>query len=647
MLDEAAALLGETGPFREALPQFSVRSQQQDMAGAISHALDVGRDLIVEAGTGTGKTFAYLVPVFLSGKKAIISTGTKNLQDQLFHRDIPLVRKALNVPVSVSLLKGRSNYLCIERMEKQLQHLDNVEPRMIRSLQSIKEWSATTRTGDIAEHNRLAENDRIWPHVTSTSDNCLGTDCDYFQSCHVMQARRQAQAADVVVVNHHLLLSDMALTEGGFGELLPSADIYVIDEAHQLADVASGFFGIGISSQQFIELAHDAQSHYLDQINETADFFTRCDTLIKAARDLRLVFGTSLRRAAWREIADDRTVQSAFDVLKQALRSLGEMLESVSDRSSELENCHTRYTQLNDRLQLLTQTSVPDHIHWFEVHHRSVTCHLTPLEIANAFQEKKSLKGGQWIFTSATLSVADRFDFFSQSLGLMEFNSLQLDSPFDYQNQTLLFLPASFPQPNTDEYLDAVVDTAKQVLLRSEGRAFLLFTSFRALNYTHERLKTMIDYPMFVQGQASRDRLLEQFRQTEQAVLLGTNSFWEGVDVRGDALVCVLIDKLPFAAPNDPVLQARLDAMREKGLNAFMHYQLPMAVIMLKQGVGRLIRDEQDYGVLVLCDPRLRGKSYGRTFLKSLPPMRQTSDWDDVSRLFEEKASPARAKVLV
>lgn len=637
MLSDVTSLLGESGPFKQALSQFSVRQQQQTMATAIVDAVDSNQDLIVEAGTGTGKTFAYLVPAFLSGKKTIISTGTKNLQNQLFHRDIPLVRRALNVPVTVALLKGRANYLCIHRLEQHVAQLDNTEPATIRALHSIKDWARHTRSGDIAEHSQVTETDRVWSHVTSTAENCLGGDCEHYQACHVMQARRQAQSADLVVVNHHLLLSDMALQDSGFGELLPAADVFIIDEAHQLADIASSFFGIGISTHQFIELAQDVKIHYIEHINESVAFDTATDALIKAARDLRLAFGMQLRRSPWRDIAKDKKVLARFAELKKVLSELGEMLATVIERSAELESCYARYCLLKDRLNLVTQEVVADHVHWFEVHHRSATFHLTPLEISSAFQEKKLAKAGTWIFTSATLTVSNKFDYFAQGLGLQEYHSLQLDSPFDYRQQTLLFIPEKFPDPNSDAYLDAVADTARQVIKYSDGRAFLLFTSFRALNYCYEKLKGEITQPLLVQGKASRDILLDRFRQAGNAVLLGTNSFWEGVDVRGEALVCVLIDKLPFAAPNDPVLQARLDAMRDKGQNPFMQYQLPMAVIMLKQGVGRLIRDEQDYGVLVLCDPRLKTKSYGKTFLKSLPNMTQSHRWQDVQEFYERQ----------
>ncbi len=636
MLDDVAQLLGAEGPFVSELNQFSVRSQQQTMATAVSAAIQKKQDLIVEAGTGTGKTFAYLVPAILSGRKVVISTGTKNLQDQLFHRDIPLVRRALPVSTSCALLKGRSNYLCLHRLEQQLVNRDKLEPSMIPILHGIKDWSRQTVSGDVAEYTRLPEGDRFWPSVTSTTDNCLGSDCEFYQKCHVMASRREAQAADVVVINHHLLLSDMALLEEGFGELLPAADVYIIDEAHQLAETASQFFGVGMSTQQFVELAHDTLQAYIHDINESHELEPLCDSLIKSARDLRLCFGKQLRRAAWREIKHDKVIQKYIQNLRVSLEQFGAFIAPLAERAETLASCHDRYIVLKAKLAQLTQEVVPGYIHWFEVHYRSLTIHMTPLQIAPAFQEKKTEKSGTWVFTSATLMVDGQFDYFAQSLGLTDYRDLALESPFDYAQQALLYTPVPFPEPNSQQYLDAVVECAKQILAVSQGRAFLLFTSFRALHYVYEAISEL-PYSFLVQGDAPRDELLAQFRQSDKAVLLGTNSFWEGVDVRGEALTCVLIDKLPFAAPNDPVLQARLDALREQGLNPFMKYQLPMAAIMLKQGAGRLIRDKQDYGVLVLCDPRLRTKSYGKTFFKSLPAMPRSQKMQDVVQFFARK----------
>jgi len=647
MLNDVNELLGEHGPFVERIEQFSVRKQQQDMAVAIHVAIHQDpipnqdpaiparkQDLIVEAGTGTGKTFAYLVPALCSGKKVIISTGTKNLQDQLFKKDIPLVRQALKVSVSCALLKGRSNYLCIHRLKQQQSNLDNLPPKSIMQIQGISSWAHQTKTGDVAEHAAIPEGDMLWPRVTSTSENCLGQDCDDYQQCHVMLARREAQAADLVVVNHHLLLSDMSLLEEGFGELLPAADVYIIDEAHQLAEIASNFFGTGVSSQQFIELSSDIKKEYLLNINECKDIDLKADAVQKAARDLHLAFGANVRRSAWHTVSQDKNIVAQIAELDDRLSDLKAELSPLCERCTEMESCFSRLTALQEKLYQVSQPSTPEHVHWFEVHKRSVSMHLTPLNIADAFQVKKQQKSGAWVFTSATLSVSGGFNYFSQGLGLTDFKSLLLESPFDYAQQALLYLPTGLPEPNSDLYTNKVINKAIEVLQKSQGHAFFLFTSFKALNAARERLKSELDYPLFVQGEGPRDVILEKFRQTPNAVLLGTNSFWEGVDVRGEALTCVIIDKLPFASPNDPVFQARLDALKEQGINPFMHYQLPKAVIMLKQGVGRLIRDTSDYGVLMICDPRIKTKAYGKTFLKSLPNMPQTDSIIEIHNLY-------------
>lgn len=634
MLDDVKDLLGEQGPFVEQLDQFSIRPQQQEMAAAIVDAIEARSDLIVEAGTGTGKTFAYLVPALCSGKKIIISTGTKNLQDQLFNKDIPLVRKALNIPVTCALLKGRSNYLCLHRYRLQKQELDKLPPRSITQLQNVEHWLTQTKTGDIAEHVAIPEGDQIWPRITSTSDNCIGSECGDYQQCYVMQARRDAQAADLTVINHHLLLSDMNLQDDGFGDLLPAADAYIIDEAHQLAEIATNFFGTGVSTQQFIELATDIKKEYLAHINESQDVNKLADRIVKTTRDFRLIFGEKSKRSPWNAISGNENVVKQVNELYEDLEAMKEALKPLCERATEIENCFTRLTVLQDRLHQVTQTSTPEHVHWFEVHHRSVSMHLTPLNVADAFQSRKAAKTGAWVFTSATLSVSGGFDYFVKGLGLTDYQTLLLESPFNFRKQALLYTPTGLPEPNDEDYTYKVVERAVEVLQESQGCAFFLFTSFRALNIAKERLEKMLDYPLFVQGESPRDVLLEQFRKTPHGILLGTNSFWEGVDVRGSALTCVIIDKLPFAAPNDPVFQARLDALREQGINPFMNYQLPMAAIMLKQGVGRLIRDINDYGVLMLCDPRLKTKSYGKTFLKSLPVMSQTDTIDRVKAFY-------------
>lgn len=638
MQDNVAELLGTDGPIARCLDGFAVRVEQQAMAESIAEAIETRQDLIVEAGTGTGKTFAYLVPAICSGRKVIISTGTKNLQDQLFHRDIPLVRQALNIPVSCALLKGRANYLCTHRLQMLREMAPQQEPHLIPQLQQLQDFAKSTQRGDIAECDVIPEGDPLWFRVTSTADNCLGTECADYQTCFVMQARRDAQAADLVVINHHLLLSDMALSEEGFGELLPAVDFFIVDEAHQLPEVASQFFGAGISTQQFVDLAVDAQRAYMRDINESRDVELLCQHLLKAARDLRLVFGVDLRRGPWSEIRHNTNVQSSLMHLQQLNEELKAQLQPLVERSKDLENTYERCVALSTRLEMVTSQSQADQIQWYEVHRRSLSFHLTPLDISSAFMEHKARKGGNWFFTSATLTVDKRFDYFSRRLGLNGIASRQFDSPFDYQQQALMFLPKGLPDPNSPIYTDAVMRIAKPVLAASAGRAFLLFTSHRALRQAEQALRGTIDYPLLVQGEAPRDHLLASFRRTPHAVLLGTSSFWEGVDVRGEALSVVIIDKLPFATPSDPVLQARLDHLRRQGINPFMQYQLPTAVITLKQGIGRLIRDATDRGVLVLCDPRLCSKSYGRTFLQSLPRMPVTDDVDTVRAFFQ----PAR-----
>jgi ATP-dependent DNA helicase DinG len=644
MLDTVADLLGTDGPIAQRLDGFAVRAQQQSMAQAIADAISTQHDLIVEAGTGTGKTFAYLVPAVCSGRKVIISTGTKNLQDQLFHRDIPLVRQALNIPVSCALLKGRGNYLCLHRLRTTAELAPQQETHLIPQLQQLQSFAKQTTRGDIAECDAIPEGDPLWFRVTSTADNCLGAECQDYQACFVLQARREAQAADLVVINHHLLLSDMALSEEGFGELLPAADIFVVDEAHQLSEVASQFFGIGISTQQFVDLATDVQRTYVQEINETRDIELLCQHLGKAARDLRLVFGMDLRRGPWHEIQNNTNVQTTLNQLLAVNDDLKNQLQPLIERSKDMENAYQRCVALSSRLQEVTAQIQTGQIQWYEVHRRSVSFHITPLDIAPSFTEHKLRKGGNWIFTSATLTVDRRFDHFSRRLGLSDTPSLQFDSPFDFEHQALMYLPKGLPDPNSPTYIDAVVRIAKQVLQASAGRAFLLFTSHRALRLAEQALRGSIEFPLLVQGEAPRDHLLASFRRTPHAVLLGTSSFWEGVDVRGEALSCVIIDKLPFATPSDPVLQARLENLRGQGLNPFMHYQLPTAVITLKQGVGRLIRDASDRGVLVLCDPRLRSKAYGRIFLQSLPRMPITDSVEAVKTFFQPVAQTLGAE---
>ncbi len=627
-------ILGEGGALAKHIKGFSPRLSQQQMAEKVLDVIESGQHLIAEAGTGTGKTFAYLVPAILSGRKTIISTGTKNLQDQLFGRDLPLIRDALTVPVSVALLKGRSNYLCLHRLRVHEEEIKHSNHQQWKDIQIVQKWSALTRGGDLAECNQLSESNSIWPMVTSTVDNCLGQDCDDFQNCFLTQARREAQAADIVVINHHLLLADMALRDEGHGELLPKADVYIIDEAHQLSEVANGFFGQRLSSFQLTELANDIRAEYRKDINESDDLLVQTDKLETLVKTARLALGTRVSRQSWQQLQNIEQVNDALANIMDLLESLIQSLEPLCERSKGLENCHNRAVELTSRLSLLRNFTDKENIYWLDAHRRSFSLHRTPLQIDEVFHQHQESMGGSWIFTSATLAIGEDLNYFARQLGIAKAQSYCWASPFDFRSQALLYLPNHMPEPNTPQYTDAFIDAALPVLQASRGRAFVLFTSHRAMEACAPSFEARLDYPIFKQGDAPRDQLLNRFRETPNAILLGCQSFWEGVDVRGEALSCVIIDKLPFASPDDPILQARLAMLKDRGGNPFMDYQVPQAVITLKQGVGRLIRDYNDSGVIMIADPRLLKKFYGKRILKSLPPAPIVRSIDEVRNFY-------------
>ena len=631
---QAAACLGSDGALASEVPGFAARPQQLEMAEAVEQVLAQGETLIVEAGTGTGKTFAYLVPALLSGQKVIISTGTRHLQDQLFHRDLPTVRSALGVPVNAALLKGRANYLCHHRLEVTRSEGRLSSRQQVSQLENIADWSGRTRSGDIAELTGIPEDSPIWPRVTSSADNCIGQQCEWFSKCHVIQARRAAQEADLVVINHHLLCADLALKEEGFGELLPGADVFIIDEAHQLPETAARFFGMTLSSRQLQELAQDSSDEYIRETAQLEGLPDIARELEQACQEVRLAMGRGEQRSPWSRLAANRELQDKLAVLREALTALVSALASQAEHSRGLDNCYQRALKLQALLVQTTEQPPENHVHWFETWRQSFRINLTPLDVADIFSTHRRELPSRWIFTSATLSVNGSFTHFSHRLGLEEARTLQLDSPFDFQRNALFYVPEGMPEPSDPVYTERMLDHAEQIIQAARGRSFLLFTSYRALNIARDRLQASCDFPLLVQGSAPRSELLERFRELGNAVLLGTSSFWEGVDVRGEALSCVIIDKLPFASPGDPVWQARIDALKEKGGNPFMDEQLPHAVITLKQGVGRLIRDMNDRGVLVICDPRLVGKRYGKVFLNSLPDMKRTRNLDDVVAFF-------------
>ncbi len=603
------------------------------MAEAVADAIAARVHLLVEAGTGTGKTFAYLVPALLSGQRTLVSTATRTLQDQLFEDDLPRVCKALGLNPERALLKGRTNYLCLHRMG-QAQGQPGLLAEDQRRLSRIVAWSARTEHGDIAEVAGVPEEAAIWPQVTSTVDNCLGQGCPQFDECFVVRARRRAAAADIVVVNHHLLFADMALREEGFGELLPTVRVIIADEAHQLPELAAQAFGHSVSGRRIRDLVRDcgvAQQAEAPDMPELAEASRALDRQLQAST---LIFGQYPGRREFDPLREEPSVTEVLERLTSALQHLGVQLAEASERGPGLEACMRRCEEIRARLAEFGDRDNDDWVRWLEASPRGFGLHATPLTVAEQFGARLAQSAATWVFCSATLAVDGDFGHFRRELGLEEALAASWESPFDFARQTLCYLPSITVNPNESGYFAAVVESALEVIALSRGRAFLLCTSHRALDYYAAPLRARLSYPVLVQGEAPRAALLAEFRRLGNAVLIGTATFWEGVDVRGEALSCVVIDKLPFAPPDDPVLKARGRRLTHEGRDPFRDYQLPVAALTLKQGAGRLIRDVNDRGVLVLCDPRLRTKGYGRTFLRALPPLPQTRSLADVAAFF-------------
>ena len=631
----ARELLGPDGPFASEISGFTPRDCQQEMAEAVEEAIADAQILIAEAGTGTGKTFAYLVPALQSGKRVIVSTGTKTLQDQLFHRDLPRVREVLGARLRTSLLKGRANYLCLYRLEQTHKDGRLTSREQVGQLQAIREWGQRTSSGDRGEFAEVPEESPLWPRVTSTAENCLGAECPMFGDCFVVKARRAAQEADLVVVNHHLLFADLAIKQEGFGEILPGAHAFVLDEAHQIPELAGQFFSTSVTARQITEMASDALAECGSVSGALAGLREPIEAIAPAVKRVRLELDALPAKGGFAAIENHAEAQSALRILEEALRKLAETLAAQAERSRGLTAAHERAEALCQRLHTVLDGGAHDAVHWYELSTHGFSFHATPLDLAPPLRALREQSRASWIFTSATLSVAGEFDHFSRQLGLDDPVTTSLPSPFDYARQALAYLPKGLPDPNAPDFTERVIAAARPVLDAARGRTFLLFTSHRALKRAAELLAD-VPFPLFVQGTAPRHQLLTQFRESGNGVLLGAASFWEGVDVAGEALSCVIIDKLPFAAPDDPVLEARLSALRESGGNPFFEWQVPAAVIALKQGAGRLIRDVADRGVLMLCDPRLTTRAYGKLFLRSLPPMPVTRELGDVQRFFTQ-----------
>jgi len=651
--DALEAAFAPEGPLARSVPDYRVRPQQLELARRIETSIRAGSALIAEAGTGTGKTFAYLVPALLSEGKVIISTGTKTLQDQLFHRDLPAVSEALGVRVTSALLKGRANYVCRHHLERNLGDGTLPTREAVHELQVIAGFARRSASGDRAELPDVAEDSPAWALATSTRDNCLGQSCAHFRDCFVMQARREALAAEVVVVNHHLFFADVMLRDEGMAELLPACNTIILDEAHQLPSTATLFFGRSVTTGQVLELCRDALADAVAEAPDMADLRELVRAADRSARDARIAVHLKEGRLPAAILERDEGFRRALERLGAALAELAAGLGRVAERGEGLTNCAARAAEVAERVEAWRGDDVEELVRWAELHTRSLALHTTPLSIAEIFRKEvegsvpesgrdasnREGRSRAWILTSATLAVDGDFSHYQRMMGLEDVESASWGSPFDYPSQGVLYVPRELPEPNSTAHTDAVVDAALPVIRASGGRAFLLFTTLRAMRHAHARLRDAfasegVDFPLLVQGQGSRTELLDRFRRLGNAVLVASASFWEGVDVRGDALSVVVIDKLPFAPPDDPVLAARLAALKRAGRNAFTELQLPEAALLLKQGAGRLIRDEYDRGVLVICDPRLVSRPYGARLLAALPPMRRTRDLADVQRFF-------------
>jgi ATP-dependent DNA helicase DinG len=670
-----ARALDEGGALANAITGYAPRPAQQRLGVAIAETMAERGALVAEAGTGTGKTYAYLVPALLSGQRVIVSTGTKALQDQLYHRDLPKVREALGLGLRTALLKGRSNYLCLQRTELAKGAPVFSGREQIAQFERIVQWSKRTRRGDLAEIEDLPEDSPLRGLVTSTVENCLGSECPFWQDCFVVKARAEAQAADLVVINHHLLLADLAIKEEGFGEILPGASAFVLDEAHQLPDLASQFFGESVSARMLIDLTRDAIGACGKVAGSLAAVSPAVRELEAAIRLLRAQCEGLPQRGTLALLLDHhadmpalvRTLDAAMAGLAAAVAPMKEAAPEFAAVLTRLELFQTRLRTWAEGAPGLLETDDGDEasnehagptdgaededradtashgeVRWFELTQRGFAFSITPLDVAGPLRRYREQSKAAWIFTSATLAVGGDLKHIAWKLGLHEPRTLLEQSPFDWKTQSLAYFPPGLPEPSSRDYTERVVAAVRPVLEASKGRAFLLFTSHRALREAAALLAGG-PWPLFVQGTAPRLQLIEQFRASGNGVLLGAASFWEGVDVAGDALSVVVIDKLPFAAPDDPVLEARLEAVRRRGGNPFLAEQVPTAAIALKQGVGRLIRRHDDRGVLVLCDPRLVSKPYGRVFMASLPPLTRTKALADVQAFFDPSLVPEPA----
>jgi ATP-dependent DNA helicase DinG len=634
-LTKTSKTLSKNGRMSTAVANFSPREGQINMALAIEQQLGQQSPLIIEAGTGIGKTFAYLIPSLLHDKKTIISTGTKTLQDQLFEKDLPALIKALGLSRSTQILKGRSNYLCRYRIELNAEQGTFYSEQTAQDFNYIKDNLARANKGDINEFSDIAEDSHVWPQVTSTVDNCLSQDCAYYEECFLIKARKKALKSDVVIINHHLYFADSMLKEDGFAELLPGADVIVFDEAHQLAEIASNFYGSRISSRQINTLLNDIEL----EVKASAQDMQQLDGLKLSIQRQLDTFRRDLEKneskIGWHQLKNKEAVNETFALMKIEIKELCDCLEIAAERSKGLSRCHERCLDL---LASFNEFEAFDDkgLRWSELFKSNFVLHSTPLSVAKQFQQSLLSYMATPVFTSATLSVDSNFDYFTKPLGLEDARSMMVDSPFDYQKQSIFYMPRGLPDVKDKNYYTILVERALPVINAFKGKTFFLFTSYRAMNQVAELLASATELPLLIQGDEPKQVLLNRFKQNSEAILLGTSSFWEGVDVKGKDLSCVIIDKLPFESPNDPITKAKIDHTRRNGYSPFDDYQLPHAIIALKQGIGRLIRDVSDKGVLMIGDPRLYARAYGKRFFASLPRMNKTRNEQEVLTFIHE-----------
>lgn len=619
-------VFSETGELSQNIKGFRPRAEQLDMATAVGKTIQNKTALVVEAGTGTGKTFAYLAPALLAKKKTIVSTGSKNLQDQLFNRDLPAIKKALGYSGKIALLKGRANYLCLERLDQVIAQGVLGDKSVLADLSKVRKWNNSTKSGDLSECVELAEDSPILPQLTSTTDSCLGSDCPNYADCYVALARKRALAADLVVVNHHLFCADMAVKESGFGELIPHAEVIIFDEAHQLPDIASQYFGQSLTSRQLFDICRDINIVYRTELKDMQQLGVASDHLQKMVQDFRLLLGDGNQRGNWRELSAQSAVEKGFEILKEKLAFTADVIKLALGRSQTLDSIFERIATVQNQLTRLSDTNITGYCYWYETFNRQFGLHITPLTVSDKFGEQMRAKETAWVFTSATLEVGGNFNHFCQRLGIENAQQKVLQSPFNYPEQALLCVPRYLPSSNQAHTLNQLAEMLLPVIEANKGRCFVLCTSYFMMRGLAEYFREHSHLSILLQGETSKSKLLQQFTSEKHSVLVATSSFWEGIDVRGDALSLVIIDKLPFSSPDEPLLKARIEDCKLQGGEPFNDIQIPEAVIALKQGVGRLIRDVTDKGAVIICDSRLVNRAYGETFLKSLPNAKRTRD---------------------